>query len=101
MVVVGAVANALGSAVGSAFCQEDPLNAYPLRPPNTASPRDTLLGFKQQMRVAIESWQSGEVATTLENVLARAMRYLDLSELPPAVREGSRQRERSPAVGGP
>jgi MscS family membrane protein len=87
LVIVGAVASVLGGACEPALCQEDPLNAYPLRPPNTASPRDTLLGFKQQMRTAIERWQSGKVATTLEDVLTRAMRYLDLSELPPAVRQ--------------
>jgi len=42
LVVFGVAASVLAAACEPAFCQDDPLNAYPLRPPNTPSPRDTL-----------------------------------------------------------
>jgi MscS family membrane protein len=61
--------------------------AYPLEPPNTSSPQDTFRSFLRYANDAVQSWRSGEDATLINDAARRAMRCLDLSQLPPAVRD--------------
>jgi MscS family membrane protein len=86
LVLIWVVAMALGGAAERTLAQEDALNAYPLRPPNTSSPRATLQSFQTNAITAIRQWQEGDIGTDFQHARANARRCLDLSELPPAVR---------------
>jgi MscS family membrane protein len=73
-------------AGSSSLAQPVDFESYPLEPPNTSSPRDTLRSFLRYVNEAVQSWRTGEDATLVNNAARRAMRCLDLSGLPPAVR---------------
>lgn len=60
---------------------------YPLEPPNTSSPRDTLRSFLSNANEAAQQWRAEDNVTLVNDPARRAMRCLDLSELPPAVRD--------------
>jgi MscS family membrane protein len=64
----------------------DALNAYPLRPPNLASPGDTLRSFQENMQEAIRRHQARASPAATDRAAVRAIRCLDLSKLPPAER---------------
>jgi MscS family membrane protein len=70
----------------SMLAQPLEFEAYPLEPPNTSSPRDTLRSFLSNANEAAQRWRAEDTATLANNPARRAMRCLDLSELPPAVR---------------
>ena len=71
---------------GQISAQEGLIDPYPLRPPDTASPRDTLQSFQRYTREAIQRWQNRESLAAFDQVRAKALRTLDLSAVPPAVR---------------
>jgi MscS family membrane protein len=71
----------------SPLAQAIEFEAYPLEPPNTSSPRDTLRSFLRYTNDAVQKWRSGEDASVISDAAHRAMRCLDLSLLPPAVRD--------------
>ena len=77
---------------------------YPLEPPDTSSPRATLQGFLLDTKQATEMFEATTKAyyaqpglfpsaalqaqgTRVDSEFRRASRYLDLSEIPPALRE--------------
>ena len=84
LVLVTVVALAFAGGAGPSFGQEE-LNSYPLRPPDTSSPRATLRSFQEHTREAIGRYQARD--PDVERALERALRTLDLSELPPAVQQ--------------
>ena len=86
LVLIGVVATALGGAAERSLAQEDMLSAYPLRPPDTSSPRATLQSFQSNAIEAIRQWQEGNIGTAFQHARANALRCLDLSGLPLAVR---------------
>jgi len=67
---------ARAQAVGSTF---DP---FPLRPPDTSSPRDTLRSFLTDSNQAIRGWRSGRARQDLRKSARRAFETFDLSQLP-------------------
>lgn len=84
---LAAVIACLLSTGTSPLAQSVDLEAYPLEPPNTSSPQDTFRSFLRYANDAVQSWRAGEDATLINDAAQRAMRCLDLSELPPAVRD--------------
>lgn len=66
--------------------EQDLFDPFPLRPPSTESPRDTLESFLQKAREAIQLHRSGGSPRAIDHVVADGLRCLDLRELPPAVR---------------
>jgi MscS family membrane protein len=86
-VLIGVVVMVIGGAAGLASAQEHALDPYPLRPPDTASPGATLQSFQVHTREVIRLYQARELGIAFDRARARALRTLDLSELPPAVRE--------------
>lgn len=88
------LAAALAAAMACALCASPPLLAqaiefepYPLEPPNTSSPRDTLRSFLSNANEAAQLWRTEDTVTLVNDAARRAMRCLDLSELPPAVQD--------------
>jgi MscS family membrane protein len=85
----------LAAAIGCLLCagpaslsaQPIDFEPYPLEPPNTSSPQDTFRSFLRYANDAVQSWRSEEDATSINEAARRAMRCLDLSQLPPAVRD--------------
>ena len=75
----------LGAASSSA--QPTGFEPYPLEPPNTSSPRETFRSFLRYANDAVQGWRSGTDPVLINEDARRAMRCLDLSQLPPAVRE--------------
>ena len=82
--LVAVLAVVLGGAGGPARAQEQAPDAYPLRPPDTASPRDTLASFQQDVRTAIRRFTAREAPAAVHRATVRVLRCLDLSGLPPA-----------------
>lgn len=60
---------------------------HPLRPAETTSPRGTLESFLENARAAIRLYQVQDLGADFERARDRALRTLDLSQLPPAIRE--------------
>lgn len=87
LLAIVSVALAVGGPAGRSVAQEDALDAYPLRPPAMASPRDTLRSFQTYMREATRRYQGQGSGLGFEGPRDKALRTLDLSQLPPAVRE--------------
>jgi MscS family membrane protein len=85
--LAAAIGCLLCAGSGSLSAQPVGFEPYPLEPPNTSSPRDTFRSFLRYANDAVQSWRSGEDATLINDAARRAMRCLDLSELPPAVRD--------------
>ena len=56
-----------------------------LRPVDTSSPRATLESVQQEMKLAFQSFLQGK--RDIQQFVRRASRTLDLSEIPPALRE--------------
>jgi len=77
----------LCASPASMLAQPLEFEAYPLEPPNTSSPRDTIRSFLRYANEAVQSLRAGEDATLINDAARRAMRCLDLSHLPPAVRD--------------
>jgi hypothetical protein len=75
-VLIGVVVMVIGGAAGLAFAQEDPLEAYPLRPPDTASPGATLQSFQVHTREVIRLYQARELGVAFDRARARALRGL-------------------------
>jgi MscS family membrane protein len=75
----------LGAA--PSLAQPADFEPYPLEPPNTSSPRDTLRSFLRYVNEAIQSWRTEADPVLINDAARRAMRCLDLSGLPPAVRD--------------
>lgn len=61
---------------GSAF------EAYPLRPADTSSPRDTLRSFNSNINAAVQAWQADEPREAIVRAGQRARETLDFSQLP-------------------
>jgi MscS family membrane protein len=72
---------------GPSLAQPVDFEPYPLEPPNTSSPQDTFRSFLRYANDAVQKWRSEEDASLINDAARRAMRCLDLSELPPAVRD--------------
>jgi MscS family membrane protein len=85
-ILAGVVACLLCAGPTTALAQSTAFESYPLEPPNTSSPRDTLRSFLRYVNEAVQGWRTGEDAALINNAARRAMRCLDLSNLPPAVR---------------
>jgi MscS family membrane protein len=83
--LAGLIACLLGA--GSVLAQPAEFEPYPLEPPNTSSPRDTLRSFVRYVNEAVQSWRTEADPALINDAARRAMRCLDLSGLPPAVRE--------------
>jgi MscS family membrane protein len=81
------IACLLGAGPASLLAQPIDFEPYPLEPPNTSSPQDTFRSFLRYANDAVQTWRSGEDATLINDAARRAMRCLDLSQLPPAVRD--------------
>ena len=77
----------LTGETGEQFRQEEVFDPFPLRPPNTDSPRATLQSFLQSAREAIQLNRSGGSQIAIKRAIQDALKTLDLSALPPAVRE--------------
>lgn len=65
---------------------EDP---YPLRPADTASPRDTLRSFIRIFNTAVKDWRNLEERPDINLSLRRAADTLDFSELPSLRRDAA------------
>ena len=85
-IFLAAVLVVLGSA-SEVRAQADDFEAYPLEPPNTSSPQDTLRSFLRYANEAIQHWRKEDSAAVVNHAGRRALRSLDLSDLPPAVRQ--------------
>ncbi|HEX5078504.1 MAG TPA: mechanosensitive ion channel family protein [Geminicoccaceae bacterium] len=85
--LAGAFACLLCASPASLLAQAIDSEPYPLEPPNTASPQDTFRSFLRYANDAVQSWRADEDAPLINDAARRAMRCLDLSELPPAVRD--------------
>jgi MscS family membrane protein len=86
----GAIAAATIACLLSAApipAQEIAFDSYPLEPPETTSPRDTLRSFLAHANEAIQQWRAEDGDGLTNPAALRALRCLDLSGLPPAVRE--------------
>ncbi len=59
-------------------------DANPLEPADTSSPRDTLESFLANFHEAVVRWQGGASLQAVEGPLIRALRCLDLSDVPEA-----------------
>jgi MscS family membrane protein len=70
-----------------ALAQTSDFEAYPLEPPNTSSPRDTMRSFLRNANDAIQQWRADDSANLMNHAARRLLRSLDLSDLPPAVRD--------------
>jgi MscS family membrane protein len=81
------IACLLGAGPASLLAQSLDFEPYPLEPPNTSSPQDTFRSFLRYANDAVQGWRSGDDATLINDAARRAMRCLDLSQLPPAVRD--------------
>lgn len=83
------VSFAIGLTILAAGAAGDPVCAqsapHPLAPPATDSPRDTLFGFLGEMARAFRLANSGDGDSSI--ALERAVRSLDLSQLPPRLAE--------------
>jgi MscS family membrane protein len=62
------------------------VDRHPLRPPNTASPRDTLRSFDENSREAIRRFRARLAPAITHRAVAKTLRCLDLEGLPPAER---------------
>jgi MscS family membrane protein len=87
MLAVVAAALVIAGPARLSMAQEDALDPYPLRPPAMASPRDTLSSFKAYVREAVHRYQTRNVGIGFEGPRDKALQTLDLSGLPPALRE--------------
>ncbi len=67
--------------------QEELIDPYPLRPPATASPRETLQSFLTHGRETIRRYRADWSARSVERAKSRALRCLDLTQIAPATRE--------------
>jgi MscS family membrane protein len=81
------VACLLLASPASPLAQASGFEPYPLEPPDTSSPRGTLRSFLTNDNDAIQQWRADESAPLMNHAARRALRTLDLSQLPPAVRE--------------
>jgi MscS family membrane protein len=84
---LAAVIGCLLGAGAAPLAQPVYFQPYPLEPPNTASPQDTFRSFVRYINDAVQSWRAEQDATLINDAARRAMRCLDLSQLPPAVRD--------------
>ena len=55
---------------------------YPLRPPDTSSPRDTLRSFLKNADIAIEAWRKDTQDNRSDHAWMRAIKALDFSTTP-------------------
>src|SRR5918996_5738443 len=85
--LAAAIGCLLCAGSGSLSAQPVGFEPYPLEPPNTSSPQDTFRSFLRYANDAVQSWRADEDAALINDAARRAMRCLDLSELPPAVRD--------------
>ncbi len=84
--LVGLVASLVGPATERAFAQQGTPDPYPLRPPNTASPRDTLQSFETSAAELVRRVKARASPAAIDDASARMLRCLDLSQLPAADR---------------
>ena len=80
------IACMLSVTPASLSAQAVEFESYPLDPPDTTSPRDTLRSFLRNANDAIQHWRADD-GPLINHATLRALRCLDLSGLPPAVRE--------------
>ena len=55
---------------------------FPLRPPDTSSPRDTLRSFLENVGMAAEAWRGGIASNTTDRAWMSALMALDFSATP-------------------
>ena len=60
---------------------EADLKRYPLQPPDTSSPRDTLRSFRENFHEAVIRWRDGAPRAAVSRVQRRALRCLNLREV--------------------
>ena len=90
-----AAAIAVGASGGISFAQQDEpvlspgelVDPYPLRPPGTASPRETLQSFLTHGREAVRRYRASGSGVAVDRSKARALRCLDLTQIAPAARD--------------
>ncbi|MGH6916575.1 MAG: mechanosensitive ion channel family protein, partial [Geminicoccaceae bacterium] len=84
--LAAAMAYVLCASPTPSLAQAVDFEPYPLEPPNTSSPRDTLRSFLSNTNEAAQRWRTEDNMTVVNHPARRAMRCLNLSQLPPAIR---------------
>ncbi len=79
LLLLGLTARAPSVAAQDPEALADP---EPLRPANTASPRDTLESFQRDSAIAVEAWRSGDLSAAGSRAWMRAMETMDFSATP-------------------
>ncbi len=64
----------------------DLLGPYPLEPPNTSSPRDTLQSFQDSIQESVRRIRERLPPAVTDQAVVKALSCMDLSRLPPAER---------------
>jgi MscS family membrane protein len=65
-----------------AVAQQTGFDPHPLRPPATASPRETLRTFLDDFGLAVRDWQQGNLSSATYRAFERATDALDFSSTP-------------------
>ena len=86
LALIGVVACAVGLTTERALAQQGKPDLYPLRPPNTASPRDTLQSFETSAQELVRRVKARASPAAIDDASARMLRCLDLSQLAAADR---------------
>jgi len=58
------------------------VDPFPLRPPDTSSPRDTLRSFLENVNMVAEAWRRGAVSNATDRAWMSALMALDFSATP-------------------